>query len=121
MDYLQVEELKPFYLYTIKARNGTVGVWRPEKGEFVLSRFKFGENYTFGEVHWDLSDHFGTAKPLEELEQSPFTEDDFTWKKMKDRVGKEYWANPNDAFVLKYLNEWEHKLSLPHPKERFDG
>ena len=131
MEYLKVEELKPFYLYRIRARNGTVGIWRPEKGDFILSRMKFGDNFTFGEIHWDLCTSFGTAKPLEELEKSPFTEKDLeskvmTWKeagldKPEWATVDEFYGNPNETFVLKYLNEWEHKLNDPHPKERFDG
>jgi len=118
--YLKVEELKPGYLYRIKARNGTVGIWDDEKGEFVLSRYKFGDNYTFGEIHWDLSTSFGTVKPWEELEKSPFTV-----KQLKSHIimvdDKEYWGNLNEEDILTYLNEWEHKLDDPHPKERFDG
>lgn len=101
MDYLKVEDLKPGYLYRIKARNGTVGVWDPDKGEFLLSRLKFGSNFVFGEVHWDLDPHFGTVKPLEELEESPFDMEDYS-----------------RGELLKYLNKWEHKLDVPHPKER---
>ena len=116
--YLKVDELKPGYLYRIKARNGTVGVWNPAKGQFTLSRYKFGDNYTFGEVHWDLDTSFGTVKPWEELEKSPFDLED-----LRDRVivvnGQEFWGNPKEEELLKYLNEWEHKLDDPHPKERY--
>ena len=118
--YLKVEKLKPGYLYRIKARNGTVGIWDPDKGEFVLSRYKFGSNFTFGEIHWDLSDSFGTAKPWEELEKSPFTVDQLKSHLMRVK-GKEYWGNPSEEALLKYLNMWEHKLNDPHPKERYDG
>jgi hypothetical protein len=120
MDYLEVEELKPCYLYRIKARNGTVGIWDPDKGHFLLSRYKFGDNFTFGEIHWDLDTSFGTVKPWEELEETPFTLD-----QLKSRImvvdGKEYWGNPAEEALLEYLNMWEHKLDDPHPKERFDG
>jgi hypothetical protein len=117
--YLKVEELKPCYLYRIKARNGTVGLWNPTKGQFTLSRYKFGDNYTFGEVHWDLDTSFGTVKPWEELEKSPFELED-----LRDRVmvvnDREFWGNPKEEELLKYLNEWEHKLNDPHPKERYN-
>ena len=118
--YLKVEKLKPCYLYRIKARNGTVGLWNPDKGEFVLSRYKFGSNFTFGEVHWDLDKHFGTVKPWEELEKSPFKPEDLKNGKIRHN-GREYWGNPKEEELLKYLNEWEHKLDDPHPKERYDG
>lgn len=118
--YLKVDELKPGYLYRIRARNGTVGIWNPVRGEFTLSRTKFNDNYTFGEIHWDLNPNFGTVKPWEELEKSPFTVDD-----LQDRLmiknDREYWGNPKETEMLNYLNEWERKLDDPHPKERFDG
>lgn len=118
--YLKVEELKPCYLYRIKARNGTAGIWDPDKGEFVLSRYKFGDNYTFGEVHWDLDKHLGTAKPWKELDKSPFTV-----AQLKNRImvvdGKEYWGNPDEEALLKYLNEWEYKLNDVYPREKPDG
>ena len=131
--YLKVEELKPCYLYRIKARNGTVGLWNPDKGEFVLSRYKFGNNYTFGEIHWDLDPNFGTAKPWEELEKSPFELEDLesrimTWEEAglekpswAKTDGATIWYNPKEEELLKYLNMWEHKLNDPHPKERYDG
>lgn len=127
MDYLKVEELKPYYTYRIHARNGRVGIWRPEKGDFLLYRVKFNDHYTFGEYHWDLSDSFGTAKPLEELEKSPFTAKDMeyvetTWEEAG--LDKPKWAHydkfirrPKEKEMLKYLKKWEDKISDPHPKE----
>lgn len=120
--YLKVEELKPYYLYRIKARNGTVGLWNPNKGEFVLSRYKFGDNYTFGEIHWDLDTSFGTVKPWKELDKSPFTEGDFKWQKIKEEgIRGWYWGNPKEEALLKYLNEWEYKLNDVYPREKPNG
>ena len=132
MDYLKVEELKPYYTYRIRARNGRVGIWRPETGEFTLRRTKFNDVFTFGEIHWDLDKHFGTAKPLEELEQSPFDYGDFqrvsmTWDEYCGITGKELpeWANEHEKVsvrlkedrILNYLKEWEDKMDDPHPRE----
>jgi hypothetical protein len=47
MDYLKVEELKPYYTYRIRARNGRVGIWRPETGEFTLRRTKFNDVFWY--------------------------------------------------------------------------
>lgn len=90
--YICPNECKEGWLYEIEARNGNVGICRRKNGmvEFVLSRFKFGDNFTFPEIHWDCDEHFGTAKPVREIEKAP-------------EVGDE-------ASVLKYLNEWEEKL-----------
>jgi hypothetical protein len=125
MDYLKVEELKPYYTYRIKARNGRVGIWTPESGDFQLRRTKFNSIFVFGEVHWDLDPHFGTAKPWEELEQSPFDYDDFkyatmTWDEYCGTYDKELpdWADASDnisirfkeSTILNYLKVWEDKI-----------
>jgi hypothetical protein len=76
MSYLKMNELKHGYLYKIKARNAEYGIWDKNEFGFVISRFKFDLNYVFEEYHWDASEDFGTAKPLEEIEKSPFTKFD---------------------------------------------
>lgn len=116
MDYLKVDELKEGYLYRIKARNGTVGVWHSNKSEFLLSRYKFGHNFLFGELHWDIDKRFGTVKPLEELEKSPFAGDDVTPRRFTSK-GQNVFGRPKEAEILEYLNLWEKKLGGPHPRE----
>ena len=76
MEYLKPRELKDGYLYRILARNADYGVWLEDKGTFLISRFKFGDNFLFEEVHYDLSESFGTAKPLMEVEKCPLNLDD---------------------------------------------
>jgi hypothetical protein len=127
MNYLKVDELKPFYTYKIRARNGRVGIWRPKTGDFLLRRTKFYDTYTFGEIHWDLDKNFGTARPLEELEASPFKEEDLhsrvlTWE--EGGLERPEWAdtdtyfgNPREKDILNYLKRWEDKMDMPHPKE----
>ena len=80
--YIKVEDLKDGYIYQINARNAKFGVWREKDGDFVISRFKFFNNYTFEEYHWDVSDMFGTAKPLQELEKCPLDVYDYKQKDM---------------------------------------
>jgi len=107
LPYLPVEDLKPLYLYRLHARNASWGVWNPERKVFVISRFKFKDNFLCSEVHWDLDKHFGTAKPLEELEKTPFTLQD-----LKDRSEKvlDYLNNFDPKYRCKecgrYKNEW---------------
>ncbi len=129
--YLKVEDLKPYYTYRIKARNGRVGVWRPDKGDFILRRTKFHDTFAFGEIHWDLDKSFGTVKPLEELEKSPFNKEDLeskVWKwqdtgldKPDWATGDEVWFNPKEEDVLNYLKGWEDKMDDPHPREPYNG
>ena len=73
MDYLKLDELKHGYLYDIKARNASHGIWNEKTGGFIIARTKWNDTYLFEEVHWDVDKNFGTAKPTKELEKSPFT------------------------------------------------
>lgn len=117
MDYLKVDALKAGYIYHIDARNGTVGVWNPVKSEFLLSRYKFGHNFLFGELHWDVDKQFGTAKPLKELEKSPFVQDDLIPRRFEFK-GQNVFGRPREKEILEYANMWEKKLNAPHPREK---
>lgn len=100
-EYLEPHELKPGGVYKIKARNASFGVWTPEYQGFHISRTKFGRNYVFVEIHWDLSDDFGTVRPLKFVEMAPFD-----WTQLKDWDTEEELEKE----VLKYLNELERKF-----------
>jgi hypothetical protein len=77
--HLKIEELKHGYVYQMNARNATYGVWNKNKGEFVISRFKFYDNYTFEETHYDLK---GTARPYKEIEKCPYDVENYDEKNM---------------------------------------
>ena len=99
--YLTVDELKEGYLYRIRARNAGYGIWTPECGGFHISREKFGRNYLFVEIHYDLSDSFGTVLPFEEIEIAPFKT-----KWLRD------WHTKRsiERHVLEYLNRRTKEL-----------
>lgn len=82
--YLKMNGLKDGFLYNINARNGKFGVWVEKKKGFVLSRFKFGDNFPFIENHWDSDPHFGTAKPLKEMGPCPVDTENYSSKEMLD-------------------------------------
>ena len=86
-----MQTMKPGWLYLLEARNFSLGVWKENEQGFLGKRYKFGEVFTFVEVHWDASEDFGTAKPLIELEQSPFKQEDleYDWNNTKVSVLKE--------------------------------
>jgi len=98
--YLKVDQLKDGHLYKINARNASYGIWIAEHGHFIISRVKMNTNFLFEEIHWDLSDHFGTVRPLMEIEKSPFRHHDFDSTGMQYREEKE---------ILKYLNGFERR------------
>lgn len=68
---ISVDKLKDRYLYKIDARKSKLGIWIEEMGSFLTSRFKTDKNFLFDENHFDLSDGFGTAWPMEEIEKVP--------------------------------------------------
>lgn len=96
-EYLEPHELKPGGLYKIVARNAKYGIWCPEQGGFWISRTKFNDNFLFVELHWDLSDGFGTVRPLEFIEMSPFNPEDFNTKERPSKVRRD---------ALAYLNKF---------------
>ena len=109
-DYIKMDDLKAGYLYKISARNAAYGIWIPERLAFAISRIKFGNNYIFEEHHWDC-EAFATAKPLEEIERSPFCADEI---KIYYSEGGFFGYNDEEA-LLKYLNEFEGERDYLKP------
>ena len=112
--YLKTDELRRGYLYRIKARNAHCGIWVPELMGFVISRFKFGSNYLFVEIHWDLDEWHGTVKPLGTLEKAPFNPAVYSTN--------DIWtinANPIVYYpILRYLNEAAERFGLNSERMR---
>lgn len=101
-DCIKMEDLKGGYLYKIAARNSNHGIWIPERRAFAISRFKFGDNYIFEEYHWDTGTPYGTVKPLEEIEESPFfSKVGVLYKKDNNKEMK------NEDTILEYLNKFQ--------------
>ena len=110
--YLKLQTMKPNYLYLLKARNFSFGIWKENEQGFLGKRYKFGEVFTFTEVHWDASEDFGTAKPLLELEKSPFTQNDLEYN----------WDSPKIAAKLEkdllgYLEDVEVRYASLYNKD----
>lgn len=69
--YIALEDCKDRFLYRLKSRNLSLGVFNKERKGFVGIREKFGARYLATEYHYDTGAPFGTACPLEELEEIP--------------------------------------------------
>lgn len=116
IEYLKIDQLKAGYLYRIRARNASYGIWLPQRQGFIISRIKFGNNYLFEEYHYDCL-AFATAKPLEEIERSPFNAEEINIVQL-EKDGREYKAGEwsmgylKAQEILKYLNKFE-------PREHF--
>ncbi len=70
-DYIVLDECEDGYLYSIDARNASIGVFRVATSGFIIPRNKFGHDYLFEEYHWDTGPPFGTVRPREKLERVP--------------------------------------------------
>lgn len=69
--YIALEDCKDRFLYRLESRNLSLGVFNKELNGFVGIREKFGARYLATEYHYDTGAPFGTACPLEELEEIP--------------------------------------------------
>jgi hypothetical protein len=103
-NYLPMGEMKDGYLYKVNCRNASFGIWRASENSFVIRRMKFYAIYKFEEYHYDTGPPFGTAKPLKELELSPFEDKDYKHV-VVEQDGKEYLTLPKEEEILNYLNE----------------
>jgi len=67
-DYIPLEDCVDGGLYRVKARNFSIAIYEADRKVFHGRRRKFDEVYVWPETHWDASETFGTAKPIELLE-----------------------------------------------------
>lgn len=72
MKKILFEDCEENWLYLIDARNASLGVFQKEAEGFIIARTKFSNTYLFIEIHYDMSEHHGTATPLLKLEKVPF-------------------------------------------------
>ncbi len=67
INYISLDKCRDSFLYLIYARNANLGIFKKQNNSFVISRFKFKQNFLFEEYHWDTGEPFGTVKPVELL------------------------------------------------------
>lgn len=103
--YIEFDDCKEGYTYKIKARNFHTAIFY--KGVFYGIRHKFRYIFIDNEIHWDKDDHFGTVKPLQEIEKTP---NDIFIRLMKytDRNITHKYANTLRIDIQRYLDD-EHK------------
>lgn len=89
-EWIKIEDCKDGWLYLIAARNSCLGIYDEKDKGFVISRFKFKNNFLFTEYHWDADPTFGTVKPLKILEQAPHFDTDSDKLQYLNEKTKEY-------------------------------
>lgn len=65
---IPLDRCKHGFLYRLDSRNLRYGVFNEKTKGFSGIRRKFDMVFLFEEYHWDTGEPYGTAKPLEELE-----------------------------------------------------
>jgi len=100
--YIMISDLKPYYLYRIHARNSRLGIYLPKEYSFLIRRHKFYNWFAFEEYHWDTGAPFGTVRPLKELEQTPFGQEDLKQGPWETN-GIKYYGYFYEDKLMKYL------------------
>ncbi len=67
---IEIKDCKNGWLYKLRSRNLKFGVFTDDH-LFTGVREKFSSRFLDDELHWDCGAPYGTAKPLEELEECP--------------------------------------------------
>ena len=70
-EYIPLEDCQDGFLYEIKARNFSFGVFCAKTKGFIGIRNKFGNEFLDEEFHWDTGAPFGTAKPIRMIKECP--------------------------------------------------
>jgi hypothetical protein len=68
---ISLNECKNGFLYQIKSRNLSFGIFTIKNKGFVGIREKFGREYLFTEYHYETGPPFGTVTPIKEFESVP--------------------------------------------------
>jgi len=93
--YIPMDQCRDGWLYSIAARNATLGIYRKGKLGFEILRKKMGSVFSFVEYHWDVGTvrpedaQYGTVKPIEMIEVAPTFEDEKAFLDYMKRKYKE--------------------------------
>ncbi|MBT4446358.1 hypothetical protein HOA92_06280 [archaeon] len=68
MTHIKLADCQDGFLYRLNSRNLTIGIYHHDSKSFVGLRTKFKHQFIDTENHYDTGAPYGTAKPIEELE-----------------------------------------------------
>jgi len=71
MNCIPLKLCRPGFLYWVRARNISIGIFDDSINGFHGRREKFGAVYVDVEYHHDLQNHIASAVPVRELEEAP--------------------------------------------------
>ncbi|MFW6046329.1 MAG: hypothetical protein ACOCP4_00800 [Candidatus Woesearchaeota archaeon] len=105
-NYIKIPDCRHNCLYYVMSRNFFFGIYNEENKSFYGIRYKFGRMFIDRELHWDLDEKFGTAKPIEIIRKCPIEnihECDHKW--LREWIIKEakiYFDNKIYAVAKEY-------------------
>ena len=100
-----INDLKPYHLYKIHARNSSFGIYTPKDYGFLIRRLKFYDIYLFTEYHYDTGMPYGTVKPQKELEKTPFAAEDLKYDRYNGHLIHDEIINYLETKAKEYDNE----------------
>lgn len=95
--WLPLQNMVAYHIYGIVARNSHIGIWVPEIKGFIIRREKLGRIYIFHELHWDVGEPNGTAKPFIDYGKIP-----------DNLISHCEKPDKNDQQLISYLEEFEN-------------
>jgi hypothetical protein len=105
-EFIPLEECVHGGVYKLYCRNLAYGIFNQKDNGFIGIRTKFGHQYLFTEYHHDTGPPYGTVKPIEFVEQSPFEGDD---------VVAQFFSETcfcDNEKIRKYLDSIKYKYSF---------
>jgi hypothetical protein len=86
------KDLKDRYIYRIRARNSSIGVYNQKYRSFTLPRYKIDSWFLFDEYDFATGPPYGTAVPYEEIQRMSDTF--YVHKKSKLNYLKKFLTSP---------------------------
>lgn len=95
-NYIKLDKCRHGYLYRLRSRNLSFGIYNKDNKGFIGIRTKFGSKFLDTEYHWDTGAPYGTACPQIEVGKCPV--EDFLDKEKNYLKVYDYLAsfNPHD-------------------------
>jgi hypothetical protein len=63
-EYIPLGDLVDGDIYTLRSRNLRIGIYQADAKAFIGIRRKWGSRFLDQELHWDVGEPYGTARPI---------------------------------------------------------
>lgn len=110
MSFIALNECEHGYVYKIRSRNLSMGVFNKESNGFIGIRLKFKYEFLFTEYHWDTGASLGgTVKPIEIICKLP---EDIEIKETLDTIDEKSKRQVNFKEGWYYVDNGEYDKNI---------